>query len=103
MGSRWYFYIPDEHLFYFSRATIRKLLYKAGFETLRVSRTYKPLTYDYALTQFAEYNPFLYRILKGVAKILPARLKSAVVPLYIGEMMVIARRTIVGGNSPHSP
>lgn len=92
MGSRWYFYIPEEHLFYFSRKTIRALLSKAGFVTIRLARSCKPLTYDYALTQFAEYNPLVYRVLNQISKILPTKLKSAILPLYIGEMMVIARR-----------
>jgi hypothetical protein len=92
MGQRWYFYIPEEHLHYFSPSTLGRLLTRAGFEVLRCRPTYKPLTFDYSLVQFREYNPWIYRPLSVVAKVLPRSLRNVSVPLYIGETMVIARK-----------
>lgn len=92
MGHRWYFYIPEEHLHYFNPSTISALLGRAGFEVKRCSWTYKPLTYRYSLVQFQEYNPLIFKMLSAGSAILPQRLADASVPLYIGEMMVIARR-----------
>ncbi|TMQ68379.1 MAG: class I SAM-dependent methyltransferase [Candidatus Eisenbacteria bacterium] len=92
MGSRWYFYIPEEHLHYFNRSTIRRLLARTGFTTERCTRARKPLSYRYALTQLAAYNPRLHRALEAIARALPQPLLDWVVPLDIGEIMVIARK-----------
>ena len=92
MGSRWYFYIPEEHLHYFNRLNLSSLLKKQGFEVLEVGATYKPMTYEYALTQFAEYNPLIYRLLKVPAFLIPETLRSRPVPLPIGELRIIGRK-----------
>jgi 2-polyprenyl-3-methyl-5-hydroxy-6-metoxy-1,4-benzoquinol methylase len=92
MGSRWYFYIPGEHLHYFNPSTIRRLLSRTGFETERVGPITKPLSCRYSLTQFAAYNPALHRTLRSFSRTLPPRLLDWVLPLYIGEMLVIAHR-----------
>ena len=92
MGSRWWFYIPEEHLHYFTKKTVAALGQKAGFETIHSGATYKPLTYNYGLTQFIEFNPMIYRIMKLASSILPTMLKEWIVPLYIGEMKVIFRK-----------
>lgn len=92
MGSRWWFYIPEEHLHYFDHDIIRKLMLKVGLEPVLVARTFKPLTYDYGLTQFIEFNPLIYRVMKLASVIIPKKLRQWIVPLYIGEMKVIARK-----------
>jgi len=92
MGRRWYFYIPEEHLHYFSPKTLARLLHRAGFSVLRSRPTYKPLTFDYSLVQFREYNPWIYRPLNLVAKVIPKSLRNVAMPLYIGETLVIARK-----------
>lgn len=95
MGSRWWFYIPEEHLHYFDHTIIRQLMIKVGLEPVVVARTFKPLTYDYGLTQFIEFNPLIYRVMKLASAILPRKLRQWIVPLYIGEMKVIARKPLV--------
>lgn len=90
MGSRWYFYIPDEHLHYFDRTSLERLLSRSGFSVLRWGRALKPLSYRYSLTQLKEYNPLLYRLARAAAILIPRRLLDLEVPLYIGEMLVIA-------------
>lgn len=97
MGKRWYFYIPEEHLQYFNPSTLGRLLSGTGFEVVQCARTLKPLTMVYSLSQFKEYNPSIYFLLKVLVKALPRRLVEYSVPLYIGEMMVIAERRD-GGN-----
>lgn len=90
MGKRWYFYIPEEHLHYFDPSIIRGLLKKAGLEVFSIKPTYKPLTFDYSLTQFAEYNTGIYRALKFLSIILPRKLREKIIPVYIGEIMIIS-------------
>ena len=92
MGSRWWFYIPEEHLHYFDPEIIRQLMHKVGLEPVAVGRTFKPLTYDYGLTQFIEFNPLIYRVMKLASSFIPRRLRQWIVPLYIGEMKAIARK-----------
>ncbi|MFN0077702.1 MAG: class I SAM-dependent methyltransferase [Prosthecobacter sp.] len=94
MGSRWWFYIPEEHLHYFDHAIIRQLMIKVGLEPVVVARTFKPLTYDYGLTQFIEFNPLIYRVMKLASAIIPKKLRQWIVPLFIGEMKVIARKPL---------
>ncbi|TWU47716.1 hypothetical protein Poly59_45570 [Rubripirellula reticaptiva] len=92
MGSRWYFYIPEEHLHYFNRKNLSRLLEQEGFTVKAAKRTYKPLTFDYSLIQFQEYNPLIHRTLSTVGKLVPQGLRSKIVPLPIGEMMLIAQK-----------
>jgi 2-polyprenyl-3-methyl-5-hydroxy-6-metoxy-1,4-benzoquinol methylase len=92
MRRRWYFYIPEEHLFYFNPSCIEKLLARAGFATIRRSRTYKPLTWGYSLSQLEVYNPILHDLLALLSRCIPRNLADRALPLYIGEMMVIARK-----------
>lgn len=94
MGPRWWFYIPEEHLHYFDHDIIRQLMVKVGLEPVLVARTFKPLTYDYGLTQFIEFNPLIYKVMKAASVILPKSLRNWIVPLYIGEMKVIARKPL---------
>ncbi|MCB1233947.1 MAG: class I SAM-dependent methyltransferase [Verrucomicrobiae bacterium] len=91
MGRRWWFYIPEEHLHYFNPRNVTRLFENAGLEILTVGRSFKPLTFNYGLTQFIEYNPLIYRLMKLAGVFLPARAREWIVPCYIGEMKVIAR------------
>jgi 2-polyprenyl-3-methyl-5-hydroxy-6-metoxy-1,4-benzoquinol methylase len=90
MGSRWYFYIPEEHLHFFNPATLRLAFRRAGLDMLCCESTGKALTFHYALIQFQEYNPLLYAVLRRFAAILPATFRAYPAPLHIGEMLAIA-------------
>jgi 2-polyprenyl-3-methyl-5-hydroxy-6-metoxy-1,4-benzoquinol methylase len=97
MRRRWYFYIPEEHLHYFTPSCLETLLVRTGFEIVRRARTYKPLTWNYSLSQLAAYNPLIHRALAPLSACIPPRLRERALPLYIGEMMVIARTS---GSAP---
>lgn len=96
MRFRWYFYIPDEHLSYFGSGTLRMTLEKSGFEVISIATTYKPMTFDYAQTQFAEYNPSIYGLLRIASRVMPESARRYPLPLPLGEMMVIARKGVSG-------
>lgn len=91
MGKNWYFYIPEEHLHYFGPANLRLLAEKCGLQCISIQSTYKPLTINYSLIQFAEYNPWIYKALRAATAILPHSLKERSIPLYIGEMMLVVK------------
>jgi len=92
MGKRWYFYIPEEHLHYFNRKNLAGLFEKQGFEVLSVGATYKPMTYDYALLQFAEFNPLIHKVMKAFSYLVPSSLRTRPIPLPIGELRIIAQK-----------
>jgi 2-polyprenyl-3-methyl-5-hydroxy-6-metoxy-1,4-benzoquinol methylase len=92
MGRHWYFYIPEQHLFYFNSRNLSTLLERSGFTVMDTVRAYKALTYDYISFQFKYYNPVLYRFCKAVAFMLPSFWRRRPFRLYIGEMMIIAKK-----------
>ncbi len=92
MGKNWYFYIPEEHLHYFCPENLSRLAANCGLQAISVKSTYKPLTIHYSLIQFAEYNPWIYKMLSLATWPIPQSLKHRSIPLHIGEMMLIARR-----------
>jgi SAM-dependent methyltransferase len=92
MGKNWWFYIPEEHLTYFHPKTIEGIYRKVGLAPIHTGRISKPLTLTYGLTQFQEYNPLIYKAMKGASYVLPRALMDAIIPFYIGEMIAVARR-----------
>ncbi len=93
MRRHWFYYAPNEHLFYFNMRTITRLLSEEGFAVEQVSRTYKPLTLRYSAESLSLFNKKLGRIAKRVVAGLPRTLSSRSWKLYIGEMLVRATRT----------
>jgi hypothetical protein len=79
-------------LHYFTPGNLQRLLARQGFEPVRWSVLGKPLTFDYSMTQLCEYNPLIYGILRPIGRLLPQRLRDVSIPLYIGEMLMVARR-----------
>lgn len=100
MGKNWWFYIPEEHLHYFSSKTMRSLAKKIGLDVLHIGQVSKPLTFDYGLTQFKVFNPIIYKCLNMVCKFLPAGARSRVIPFAIGEMIVVLRSTVAASMEP---
>ena len=92
MGRRWYFYIPDGHLFYFNATNLEALLVREGFEVRRATATWKPITYRYTLGQLQVLNPVLDVALRPFGAIMPRRWSEAPIPLPLGELLMVARR-----------
>ena len=91
MGRHWFYYWPDEHLFYFSPDTVTRLLEEEGFAVRKISRATKPLSLDYAARNLENFNALLGKIARGAVSLLPQRLTTAELSLYLGEMLVVAR------------
>src|SRR5262249_6400665 len=94
MGRFWYFYIPEQHLFYFDRHNLPTLLEKHGFHVLQLSRAYKALNFNYVLAQFRASNPLIYRVWKGLGSVIPSSWRQRPFSLYIGENIIVARKQI---------
>jgi SAM-dependent methyltransferase len=91
MGSRWWFFIPEEHLHYWGPVQLRATLDSHGFDVDVVEPVGKPLSLAYGMTQFEVYNPLVFRVADPVVRRLPARWSARPIPFRIGEQLAIAR------------
>ncbi len=90
MGQRWS-HFKAEHLHYFSPATITRLLSAAGFTVDSHGPAAKCLNLAYIATQFRVYpHALMTPISRMATALLPERLQRLNIPLYCGEMMVLA-------------
>jgi len=90
-GKRW----PNvklEHLWYFSRKGLTRLLDQQGFDVVEVRAATKTATLDYGRRQFQANPRPLVTPLTGLVRFLPRRLRDQPIPIRIGDMLVIARR-----------
>lgn len=92
MRRHWFYYWPDDHLFYFDARTIRRLLSEEGLGVERIARATKPLTLRYTAAALTMFNPILGRVARAAVAAVPRRLAERPLRLYLGEMLVIARR-----------
>jgi len=53
-GKNWHFYIPPQHLFFFSRKTIRQLLDQAGYKVIKIDYKGKWLSLRYLLNLYRQ-------------------------------------------------
>ena len=89
MGRSWVFLL-DVHLYYFTRATIRKLLDDAGFDVVIVRPHFQRLDLGYVLRRAMPYVGGPARLLaRFFEKVGLAEWK---VPYWMGQTLVIARR-----------
>jgi len=92
MRRHWFYYAPDEHLFYFDRHTLARLLEVEGFQVERLARAYKPLTVEYAARMLRHFNAALGGVAEVLVRPLPRALRTRSVPLFVGELLAVARR-----------
>lgn len=92
MRRHWFYYAPDDHLFYFNKHTISRLLTEEGFAVGEISRAYKPLSLRYSAETLRLFDARLGRIASQVVAMLPTKLSSRKWKLYVGEMLVRAER-----------
>ena len=90
---------PPEHLWYFSRETIEKLLVKAGFYNIYVRPYFRFFAHRDFGFQFSQYinkshNLKLMRFLNRYSTALTHLLKMSKVPIFMynGQMLVMAKK-----------
>jgi 2-polyprenyl-3-methyl-5-hydroxy-6-metoxy-1,4-benzoquinol methylase len=89
MGRSWVFLL-DVHLYYFTRATIRKLLDDAGFDVLRVRPHFQRLSLGYVLRRASPYIGAPARAAEWLLR--KTGLDNMQVPYWMGQTLVIARK-----------
>ena len=91
LGRYWPPVAPPEHIWYFNRTNLRRLLGEAGFETLQVRAHWKPLRIGYVYDQLGVFGPEIQRLARPVTKF--PRLLDRKFPMYGGEMLLVAKRS----------
>jgi 2-polyprenyl-3-methyl-5-hydroxy-6-metoxy-1,4-benzoquinol methylase len=91
LGRYWPPIAPPEHIWYFNRANLTRLLTEAGFEGIRVRSHWKRLRIGYAYEQLGVFGPELQRLMRPVQKM--PRVLDWHLPMYGGEMLLVAVRS----------
>ncbi len=92
MGRSWP-HFKKEHLYLFSRPSLRGLLESSGFGILSITAMSKPITLEYAATQLQVYPlPGVSPLSRLMSRVLPGAVQRAVLPLFMGEMCCVARK-----------
>ncbi|MEO5742121.1 MAG: class I SAM-dependent methyltransferase [Vicinamibacterales bacterium] len=89
MGRSWV-YLLDVHLYYFTRATIARLLEDAGFELVHIRPHIQRLELGYVLHRAIPYAGTAARAARGVVEGLG--IDEWQVPYWMGQTLTIARK-----------
>lgn len=84
LGARWRQIIPD-HLFFFSPATIRRLLMEEGFEVTELRHVGKSMSLRLFVSRVGRYSPALARLLAVIIR--GAGLERRTLRLNLGDVM----------------
>ena len=88
MGRKWPF-LSSVHLYYFTRATMRAALDRAGFDTVDVRPHFQRLKLDYIVSRGSVVSPGLSRACTRIVSAL--RVGSREVPYWLGQTFAAAR------------
>jgi 2-polyprenyl-3-methyl-5-hydroxy-6-metoxy-1,4-benzoquinol methylase len=89
MGRRWVFLL-SVHLYYFTRATIARLLSETGFNVIRQQKHWQSLELDYILFRMKPYIPRASDAGRAIVKTLG--LQKSRLPYWMGQSLVLAAR-----------
>jgi SAM-dependent methyltransferase len=90
MGRRWPF-LSSVHLYYFTRRTMREALERTGFAVVAFRPHFARLKLGYLLSRISVISPGVSRVLVRAAS--AVRLANLECPYWIGQTVVVARRT----------
>ena len=93
LRERWVLYIPNEHLFYANGPAITRFLARYGVEVRMIRRAVKYMPLEYAVSVLRFLGPEFHRVLRHPLRWLPRAVREYPLPLYGGEMLVIAQKT----------
>jgi SAM-dependent methyltransferase len=90
LGRRWLF-LTSVHLYYFTRATMRRMLESTGFTVSAMRPHFQRLELDYIFFRSAVLSSSIASAGRAVGRTLG--LSKAQVPYWLGQTFVMARRT----------
>ncbi len=80
-----------EHLFYFNKRNLGRMLEDTGFKDVSFHTLWKSLTLDYIGHQFEVYpHPTLTRVARTVRRLTPGVIRNLPMPFSTGELLAIA-------------
>jgi SAM-dependent methyltransferase len=92
LGRHWMEY-KREHLFYFDRRTIRRLLADLQFGDIQVSAGRKALTPNYVVGHFTKFPvPIVTNVLRSLTKVLPDKLLARPISITASGIDVLATK-----------
>lgn len=92
LGASWMEF-KIEHLWYYSRTNVSRLLHGESFGALRIRPARKTLSFDYVTEHFIRYPvPPITGFLVGIRKLLPSRLRRHPVKITASGIIVMAKR-----------
>jgi len=92
LNKSWIHY-KTEHLFYFSRKNISRLLVQIQFTDINFKKGIKYFTPDYVFHQFNVYrHPLFTPIIRLLYRMAPGSLRKKIFSIHTGEMLVLARK-----------
>jgi 2-polyprenyl-3-methyl-5-hydroxy-6-metoxy-1,4-benzoquinol methylase len=90
LGTGWTHY-KIEHLFYFNKRNLERLLKDVGFSSVRFFPLWKSLTLDYIGHQFEVYpHPALTPVARALRR-MPQMIRAFSLPFTTGELLAVAR------------
>jgi 2-polyprenyl-3-methyl-5-hydroxy-6-metoxy-1,4-benzoquinol methylase len=90
LGTGWTHY-KIEHLFYFNKRNLERLLKDVGFSSVRFYPLWKSLTLDYIGHQFEVYpHPALTPVARALRR-MPQSIRTFPLPFTTGELLAIAQ------------
>ncbi len=98
LGSRWMEY-KAEHLYYFSPATITRLLEHKGYREVALRRGTKKLSLDYVAAHFDKYPiAGITQILRGLRAIAPHGLREHLFSVVASGLVALARKPVMSSS-----
>ena len=91
LGTGWTHY-KIEHLFYFNKRNLERLLKEVGFSSVTFYPLWKSLTLDYIGHQFEIYpHKALTAVARAVRRFAPEPVRTLPLPFTTGELLAVAR------------
>ena len=92
-----------EHIHYFTHDNLIRFCADNGFKTLSCDNHWKPLRLGYALDQFENFGAELNKVVKVVKRAVPSAIANKQMPLFGGEMLLIASANATGTKEAEGP
>jgi 2-polyprenyl-3-methyl-5-hydroxy-6-metoxy-1,4-benzoquinol methylase len=90
LGTGWTHY-KIEHLFYFNKSNLARLLEDVGFSSVRFYPLWKSLTLDYIGHQFEIYpHKALTAVARAIRRLTPQAVRTMPLPFTTGELLAVA-------------